>query len=339
MKVLVTGATGFVGSHAARSILAAGHSVRLLVRDEARARSFLSDIAGREDVEFIVGDVCDADGVSTALDDCESVVHAAAMVALHRAQAAEAHRVNTTAAATVLGQAARRGLDPIVHISSVSVLQPTPPVTGVDAPLRQGAGGYSASKVDCEWMCRGMQAAGVPVVIVYPSGVVGPNAPAVTPTHSALVSSVKSMPATSSGLNAIDVRDLGDMIAAALVPGRGPQRVMAGGRFYEWGPFLDTVDRLRGKKVFRYPAPGAALRAVGKFVDVTRLSLPVDFELSHETMVEATLACPYDSAASEEFTGITPRPLEETLTDTYRWLHEFGALTRAEIGNIANLAP
>ena len=334
MKVLVTGATGFVGSHAVRAIDAAGHDLRLLVRDPAKARALLGEAADRCDL--VVGDVTDPATVSAAIDGCDAVVHAAAMVALHRRQAAEAHRTNTVAAANVLGAAARAGCDPIVHVSSVSVLQSTPPLTTLDAPLRQSANGYSASKVDCEWMCRGMQAAGVPVATIYPSAVTGPDSPSVTAVHTMAISSTRSMPMTSSGFNLIDVRDLAAMVAAMLEPGHGPRRIMAGGHYLPWAQFLDVCDEVRGRHVRRYPAPGAALRGVGRLVDLTHLRLPVDFELSHETMVEATQACPYDSTANEPELGVMLRPVADTMRDTYRWLHQAGHITAHDAGACAS---
>lgn len=333
MLVLVTGATGFVGSHTTRAVLDAGHDVRLLVRDEAKARSFLGPLVDR--CEVVTGDVTDAAAVDAAVAGCDAVVHTAAMVALHRRDAERAHRTNTGGTANVIGAALRHGCDPVVHVSSVSVLEPTPPLTTKDAPLRRSGGGYSGSKVDCEWMCRGLQAAGHPVVTVYPSGVTGPDAPYVTPVHTMAITTTRAMPLTSSGYNLIDVRDLASMIAACLEPGRGPRRIMATGRYLPWADFLDVCDEVRGRKVFRYPMPGAVLRAVGRFVDLTHVKLPVDFELTHEAMVEATLASPYDSREDESALGVSPRPVAETMRDTYRWLYRAGHITAEEAGRCA----
>lgn len=334
MHVLITGATGFVGSHAAAALRAAGHEVRLLVRDPAKASRVLGAV-GLSDAATVVGDVTDATSVAHAVDGCDAVVHTAAMVALHRSQAREAHRTNTLATELVLGAAARAGCDPIVHVSSVSVLEPHGGVVGLDSPLRAGAAGYSASKVDSEWMARGMQAAGLPVVTVYPSGVIGPDAPSLSVVHTAAVTWIRAMPMISSGVNLIDVRDLAAMLAATVEPGRGPRRVMAGGTFTPWAELVDEIERLRGRKIFRYPAPGAVMRGMGRFLDITKLSLPVDFELTHETMTEASKAVPCDSAASERELGTTLRPLSDTLVDTYRWIVDAGGLELDEIGAMA----
>lgn len=334
MRVLVTGATGYVGSHAAAALRAAGHDVRLVVRDRTKAARVLTTVGltPGDGVEQMVGDVTNVASVETAVDGCDAVVHTAAMVALHRSQARDAHLTNTRATELVLGTACAAGCDPVVHVSSVSVLERTPPAITLDSPLRAGSAGYSASKVDSEWMARGMQAAGMPVVTVYPSGVIGPDAPAPSVVHTAAVTWIRAMPMISSGINLVDVRDLAAMITAAVEPGHGPRRLMAGGRYTPWPDLVDEIERLRGRPIRRYPAPGPLMRGLGRVVDLTHLPLPIDFELTHETMSEASMAVPCDSSSSEAALGVTPRPVSDTLVDTYRWLVEVGALRPDEIG-------
>ncbi|MFN8050406.1 MAG: NAD-dependent epimerase/dehydratase family protein [Acidimicrobiales bacterium] len=333
MKVLITGGTGFVGSHAARTLSDQGHEVRLLIRDAAKTERVLGAL-GIRDVELVHGDVTDPSEMATAAAGCDAAVHTAAMVALHRSQAAAAHATNTAAAAAVLGAALQAGCDPVVHISSVSVLQQHDGRVDLASPLRDGSTGYSASKVDCEWMARGMQAAGLPLTTLYPSGVIGPDAPGLSVLHTAAQTWIRAMPMISSGVNLVDVRDLAAMIAAALTPGEGPRRLMAGGTFTPWSELVDEIERLRGRRIRRYPAPGAVMRGLGRVVDLTHLPLPIDFELTHETMTEASRAVPCDSSESERLLGVTPRPIVDTLVDTYRWLVSQGALAPEEIGNM-----
>lgn len=333
MRVLITGATGFVGSHAAAAARAAGHEVRLLIRDPAKAERVLRPV-GVHDAELVRGDVTHPASVTAALDGCDAVVHTAAVVALDRAGARAAHVTNTTATSLVLGEAVRAGCDPIVHVSSVSVFERRPPAITLDSPLRVGASGYSASKVESEWIARGLQAAGLPVATVYPSGVIGPDAPSLTVLHTAAQTWIRAMPMISSGINLIDVRDLGAMIAAALEPGRGPRRLMAGGRYTPWPDLVDEIERRRGRPIRRYPAPGSVMRGFGRLLDVTRLPLDVGFELTHETMSEASQAVPCDSASTEAELGVSPRPVSDTLVDTYRWIAEQGGLRADEIGDM-----
>src|SRR5260370_41565788 len=96
MKILLTGATGFVGSHVAQRLVAAGHAVRLLSRTNS-PRAALGDAATK--VEWVVGDIVDAPSVRPAVEGCEAVIHAAARVtfnpkaaALQRAVTVDGHR-------------------------------------------------------------------------------------------------------------------------------------------------------------------------------------------------------------------------------------------------------
>ncbi|MEZ5321692.1 MAG: NAD-dependent epimerase/dehydratase family protein [Microthrixaceae bacterium] len=338
MHILVTGATGFVGSHAAAELARQGHTVRALVRDATRAERVLGAVGLPADaVDVVVGDVTRNDDVAKALDGCAAVVHAAAVVSLHRRDADEAQRVNTAATEAVLGAGAESGCEAIVAVSSVSVFERITPALHLDGPLRAAAGGYSASKVACERFARGMQAAGAPVRIVYPSGVIGPDAPSPSVVHTAAVTWIRAMPMISSGVNLVDVRDLAAVLAAAATRDGVPNRLMAGGHYTEWADLVDRIEAMRGRHIRRYRAPGPAMRGLGRVLDLTGIRLPIDFELTHETMTEASRAVPVDSSATEASLGITPRPIEETLADTYRWLVAVGALAPGEIGAMGNV--
>ena len=106
MRVLVTGGTGFVGSHTAAALVERGHDVRLLVRNPARVHAVLGPHGIEERVEAVVGDVTDADAVGRALDGCDGVIHAAAVVALDRRRDDEIARTNVRATELVLGDRA-----------------------------------------------------------------------------------------------------------------------------------------------------------------------------------------------------------------------------------------
>ena len=121
MRVLVTGGTGFVGAHTVKALVDAGHEVRLLVRSAARIDENVKPL-GVESVDYAIGDMTDAAAVDTAMDDCDAVVHAAAVVALDRKRADEVLRANPEGARVVLGTAVERNLDPIIYVSSVSAL-------------------------------------------------------------------------------------------------------------------------------------------------------------------------------------------------------------------------
>lgn len=107
MKVLVTGGTGFVGSHTVKAIVDVGHDLRLLVRSPDRLASALEPL-GVRDVEHVVGDATDAESVRRAMDGCDAVVHAAAIFSYDARDARAMQRVNARATEVVLGAARRR---------------------------------------------------------------------------------------------------------------------------------------------------------------------------------------------------------------------------------------
>ncbi len=84
MKTLVTGGTGFTGKHTVRALIAAGHQIRLLVRDPARVRRVFEPHGFVPD-DVVVGDMTDANAVDEALIGCDGMVHTAALVDLRRA--------------------------------------------------------------------------------------------------------------------------------------------------------------------------------------------------------------------------------------------------------------
>ncbi len=125
MQVLVTGGTGYVGSHTVRALVDAGHEVRLLVRSAERMRRALEPL-GVPPPPHVVGDVTDPVTVRRALDGCDAVVHAANVYALDARRAQEMASVNPSSTELVLGTAHELGLDPIVHVSSyVALLAPS----------------------------------------------------------------------------------------------------------------------------------------------------------------------------------------------------------------------
>ena len=177
MRVLVTGATGFVGSHAAKALQDAGHTVRALVRTPAKLETVTArvgvDLASLETVD---GDIADAAAVLAAIEGCDAVVHAAAVVGTDPSSEAAIEASNFAGALNVLGSAADAGCDPIVHVSSTAALFPfsTDPVTG-DHPVGNSRMPYARSKADSERLARRLQDSGHGVVIVYPGGVFGPG--------------------------------------------------------------------------------------------------------------------------------------------------------------------
>jgi nucleoside-diphosphate-sugar epimerase len=171
MNVLVTGATGFTGSHLARYLAARGHAVRALVRDPASAR----DLA-RDGIELVGGDLRDAASVDAALPGIEVVYNIAALYRQAGLPDSTYRTVNAEAVGTIVRRAAAAGVRRVVHCSTVGVHGDVEhPPADEDAPLRPGDV-YQVTKVEGERL--GRQAAaetGMELVIARPTGIYGPG--------------------------------------------------------------------------------------------------------------------------------------------------------------------
>jgi nucleoside-diphosphate-sugar epimerase len=326
VHVLVTGATGFVGSHTASALHAAGHQLTLLARSPDRARRMLT-ARGLDSARIAIatGDILDAAAVRSAMDGCDAVVHAAAVVGINGPKAAEALRTNERGARNVLGTAVDLGLDPIVYISSISALfHPGGPVVlTAQTPVAPATSPYAASKAACERYARELQAGGAPVVCVYPGGVLGPDDPSGSEAmRGAIIWRRLTMIRLDSGYLLVDVRDIADVIAATLVTGLGPRRYLAGHHYVPWSELCDLVAEVTGRSVHRLPMTGPVLCWLGRGGDVVRKVIPFSFPLSREAMETASRMVPMDDQATIDELGIEFRPPRETLRDAYRWLYE-----------------
>ncbi|MFL6239464.1 MAG: NAD-dependent epimerase/dehydratase family protein [Actinomycetes bacterium] len=333
-KVLVTGGTGFIGAHTVKAIVDAGHHVRLLVRNRKRIEQSLAPLGVPID-DFVVGDIKDADSVATAIDGCDAVVHAAAEVSVERRRAADVLATNPRGTEIVIDSAVERGLDPIVHVSSVAaVFTPGVKLVSADLPPARVESAYGRSKAQAEEHVRRRQAEGAPVVITYPAAVWGPPAgQAIGESVAALEYYARHGVVMSAGaLSFIDVRDLAAIHAAALTPGRGPRRYMCGGHFVRMPDYARLLQDATGRRFRVIPVPGVGLRVVGTVMDGLMHVLPVDSPLTHEGMTLLTRWVPTDDSAFHTDLGVELRDARETVRAAIRGLVQLGRLTEAQAG-------
>ncbi|KWR90744.1 hopanoid-associated sugar epimerase [Cupriavidus sp. IDO] len=326
--VLVTGASGFLGSAVMRQALARGFRVRVLVR----ATSPRNNLAGLP-VETMTGDMRDPVAVSAALAGVRYLFHVAADYRLWAADPEEIVRTNVDGTIAVMEAAQQAGVERVVYTSSVATLR----VAGASAPVDETAaltpheaiGAYKRSKVLAERVVERMVAQnGLPAVIVNPSTPIGPRDVRPTPTGRIIVEAATGkIPAfVETGLNLAHVDDVAAGHFQALERGRTGERYILGGDDVMLQQMLRDIAELCNRRaptmqLPRWPlyplahAAEAVARVTGKepFITVDGLN-----------MSKYRMFFTSDKARRE--LGYQPRPYREGLKDALDWFRAEGYL-------------
>ena len=338
MRVLVTGGTGFVGSHSAAALLSAGHEVRVLARDPAKLARIFS-ATGQAVPECVVGDVTDAARVADALSGCDALLHSAGLVALESANAARVLETNLRGVENAVGGACDAGLERIVYVSSAaSLLVPGNCELDADGPVAEPTSAYGRSKAGAERYVRDLQARGATVRTSYPTAVLGPDDPGLSESNHAIRGMLRDVfIQTSSGFQIIDVRDLARLHLCLLEAAPAPGRYLAAGRYFPWREFADLLEALTGASLRRVSLPGGVLRGLGRICDQVKKLVDFDFPMTLEAMTFATRWVEADGAPTLRALGIELRDPVETLSDLLRWLAAAGHLPAARIGQLDSI--
>ncbi|MDN5856309.1 MAG: NAD-dependent epimerase/dehydratase family protein [Actinomycetia bacterium] len=322
MKVLVNGASGFVGSHAIRALLDGDHEVRASARSADRVRRALEPLGCADSVEMVEGDVTDEDDVAVTLGGCEAVVNAAAVYSYDARRGKELVRGNVRGTENVIGTAAALGLDPIVHISSYVALLPSSSTVTAESPPGRPPTPYALSKARAEEVARGFQADGASVTIIHPGMVWGPDDPVVGES-SLFARSVLDgklpfgLPGT---VPVVDVRDVAAVIAAVVRPGRGPRRYLAAGETVPMKTVQTMVAEAGGTRPPRGTAPGWLILGLGRVADWAQRVVPARLPINYQAPWTLMNGAPVDASATERELAVTFRPAEESIHDTTHWL-------------------
>jgi dihydroflavonol-4-reductase len=337
VRVLITGGTGFVGSHTVAAVIGAGHDVKLLVRRPERVQAALAPL-GVDEVDTVTGDVLDATSVQAAVQGCDALINAAAIFSLDPGEAEETLATNTRATEIVLEAAIGAGLDPIVHVSSYVALLPSHDVLGPNSPVGVGAPAYPRSKAESELIARRHQADGAPVVTTYPGAVAGPHDPYFGETAFTIAMMLRNrMPfVIPGGWPIADVRYVANGHAAILEPGRGPRRYFLTGHWRTWKELFALLRQLTGRRLPAVPTPGPLGRASGRAMDALRRLTRARPPFSHQGSWIVTQCRGADDTAARQELEITPPLLEQTLAETIRWMVKSGHLPARLAGDVAS---
>lgn len=325
--VLVTGATGFVGSAVARALAARGERVRVLVR----ASSDRTNLQGL-DAEVAEGDVRDADAVRRVLQGCGRLYHVAADYRLWARDPEEIVRNNLGGVAAVMGAALDAGVERIVHTSSVATLRITPGApadeTGPLSP-EEAVGAYKRSKVVAERLVERMVAEqGLPAVIVSPSTPIGPRDVKPTPTGRVIVEAASGrMPAfVDTGLNLVHVDDVAAGHLLAMDRGQIGERYILGGQDVTLRDLLAEIASLTGRKAPTVDLPRGPLYPLAWAAEAVAQVTGKEPFLTADALKMSKNRMFFSSAKAERELGYHARPYREALVDALAWFRGHGRI-------------
>lgn len=324
----VTGANGFLGSNVVRALLAAGYEVVALCGSDLDREN----LAGL-DVEVREIDLLDPESLHRALRGGERLIHTAADYSFWQREPDRAYRVNALGTRNVLTAARDLGFARVVHTSTTAALTP-----GFQVDAKQGdednlvdlsrfGGSYKSSKIMAEIAALRLAAEGLPLVIVYPTIILGAGDRRPTPTGSMIVHYLQrhmkvfvEMPQ-----NLVHVEDAARGHLLALERGRAGRRYVLGGDDLSMREVVDLLADVTGIPAPRFAIPHPLLLALGRVNDwlSSRITKrPPLFPL--EAALHARDSRPFSNARAALELGFSPRPARAVLEDAVRWFVDQG---------------
>lgn len=326
-KVLVTGASGFVGSAVARALVQSGYAVCAIVRPSSPTKHL-----DGFDVEFVRGDLRDADSVRQAMIGVRYLFHVAADYRLWARDPHEIVRNNVVGTRHVMQEAQRAGVERIVYTSSVATLRCEPDGAPGDetAPLEeaQAIGAYKRSKVAAERLVEKMVADGLPAVIVNPSTPIGPSDVKPTPTgRMILQAAARRMPAfVDTGLNMVHVDDVAAGHLAAFERGRIGERYILGGQNATLAEILATVAAECGHRPPRFKIPRAAAMSIAVVAEALAHRTGREPLVTRDGLRMSKNRMFFTAAKAERDLGFSARPYAQAVHDAVEWFRRAGYL-------------
>ena len=325
--VLITGATGFLGSALARVFVAAGYKVRALVRPSSPRELITAD------VEVVEGDLRDQSSLRKAMSGMEFLIHSAADYRLWAREPSELYDVNVGGTRSILEAARSEGVSRIVYTSSVATLRPGTR----DAPSGENAiqsaddviGVYKRSKTIAETIVQKMADEGLPVVIVNPSTPIGPRDIKPTPTGRMIIEAAGGrMPAfVDTGLNLAHVDDIARGHLLALDQGVIGQRYILGGENVELSKMLAEIARQMGRSPQRLKLPISAVMPLAAIAELNAKFTGKAPFVSFDALRMARHPMYYCDAKARRELGYQTRPWQNAIGDALTWFDRQGMLS------------
>jgi len=338
MTTLVTGASGFLGSHVARQLVAHGEDVRVLMRPSSTNRA-IADLS----LEYVTGDLRDPASLDRAMKGVKRVFHVAADYRLWAKRKQDIYDSNVGGTKNILAAAERANVEQLIYTSTVATIavdRPQYPNEFTDSKLEEMIGHYKRSKWMAEQEVRKVAKAGAPIIVVMPTTPVGPWDWKPTPTGKIILDFLNGkLPGyVETGLNFVGVEECAAGHLLASEKGKPGERYLLGGENLTLKAMLDTLSKITGLPAPRMKIPhGLALGVAYANTIFSRLigrepGIPVEGVKIAQHMMFV------DCSRAQRELGFKPGPVAAALERAVRWYEANGYIAKGRARRMARAA-
>jgi dihydroflavonol-4-reductase len=335
MTTLVTGASGFLGSHVARQLVARGEDVRVLMRPSSTNRA-IADLS----LEYVTGDLRDPASVARAMQGVKRVFHVAADYRLWARRSREIYDSNVGGTKNILEAAKSYGVEQLIYTSTVATIavdRPQHPNEFTEAKLEEMVGHYKRSKWMAEQEILKAAKAGAPVMVVMPTTPIGPWDWKPTPTGKIILDFLNGkLPGyVETGLNFVGVEECAAGHLLAAEKGKIGERYLLGGENLTLKAMLDALSAITGLPAPKLKIPhGFALGVAYANTIFSRLTgrepgIPVEgVKIARHMMF-------VDCSRAQRELGFKAGPVSAALERAVRWYEANGYIAAGRVQKMA----
>ncbi|HWT00333.1 MAG TPA: NAD-dependent epimerase/dehydratase family protein [Pyrinomonadaceae bacterium] len=323
-KILVTGGTGFLGSHLVRQLAGSGaKNLRVLTTG---APAWLAEL----DVETIEGSITNADDVRRAVEGVKEIYHLAGRVSRDDSDAREMYSVHVDGTRLLCDAASAEGVETIVMASTSGTIavrekgEETPDERGSVPFDIIGRWPYYASKLYQERTAlERFDGDGRRLVILNPSLLLGPGDERLSSTKVVLDFLARKISAVpTGGLSFVDARDAAAVFPSAMKSGKHGGRYLLGGANWTFEKFFGRLERLTNIRAPRLSLPSKLAVAGSQIIHAFYKQWDKAPPVEPAAVEMAEYFWYVDSSKAERELGFSPRDPGETLLDTVKYLRE-----------------
>lgn len=323
MNIAITGAAGHLGAELARQLEKRGDTLKLLVHKDIQALEGIQ-------ATLIQGSMMDQTVIEKLLEGCDAVIHCAAIISLNGDSEGKVYHTNVEGTRLILDTALKCGIKRFIHISSIHAFHPEPLHVTLDETRElasDNAFTYDRSKRDSQLLALSYKEKGLEVIVINPTSLIGPPDYKPSLQGKALIDIYKGkVPVVfRGGFDFVDNRDVASAIIQSLEKGRSGECYLMAGEYITMLDMIRMVNVATGKKRKAMIIPFWIAYAILPFVILVSLVTGKDPLFTNETLhILRHGNTRISSDKARRKLGFSPRPLQQTISDTMHWFKQNG---------------